>query len=234
MSEHAIGAAQIPHGEGINLDHVAHWLPDLEAGHRALTGLGFITTPYSEQSNRPNPDAPAVPAGAANRCVMLQEGYLEFLTPIGDTDISRELRAGIERYVGLHLMAFGAADAEARHRRFESEGRPLRPLVRLSREIERETGERSTARFSVSRTAPGTMAEGRVQTLTHHTPELLWQPRYVEHPNGITGLRALFVVVSDLAEATARYRDYLRCDPQASGPLQRFPLDRGAIVLLAS
>ena len=72
------------------LDHVAHFVPDLDAAARALEAeglegarggveaLGFAVTPYSEQSTQDGP------AGTANRCVMLGEGYLEFLSPIAD------------------------------------------------------------------------------------------------------------------------------------------------------
>ena len=32
------------------------------------------------------------------------------------------------------------------------------------------------------------MAEGRIQTLTHHTEDAVWQPRWLAHPNGALGL----------------------------------------------
>ena len=35
------------------------------------------------------------------------------------------------------------------------------------------------------------MAEGRIQMLTHHTEDAVWQPRWLAHPNGARGLASL-------------------------------------------
>ena len=67
-----------PPGE-LYLDHVSHFVPDLEAAARVLERLGFAVTPVSIQQTREGP------VGASNRCVMLEEGYLELLTPTHDT-----------------------------------------------------------------------------------------------------------------------------------------------------
>jgi hypothetical protein len=65
------------------------------------------------------------------------------------------------------------------------------------------------------------MPEGRVQLVTHHTPEHLWQARYLGHPNGALALEEVYVVVADLEEATSRYRAYLDLEP---GPWTGAPL----------
>ena len=95
-----------------DIDHLAHFVPDIEAAGVELTTLGFTLTPLSVQSHRLTPDAPLTPAGAANRCVMLRRGYLEFLTATHDTPNAARLRAAIERYTGVHLIAFGVMPPE--------------------------------------------------------------------------------------------------------------------------
>src|SRR5687767_12231229 len=154
----------------------------MDSAGNALKKLGFTLTPFSQQSHRSAPHEPLTPAGAANRCAMLRRGYLEFLTPTGDTDVGRQLTAAINRYVGPHLIAFGTTEPEADYRRLATMGfNPSDPLS-LQREIETPNGS-ANARFTVVRVPPGTMAEGRIQYCRHHTPELLWQSRWLTHAN---------------------------------------------------
>ena len=103
-----------------------------------------------------------MPAGTGNRCVMLRAGYIEFLTPVADTPLAAQLRTAIARYVGVHLIAFGTSDPQSDHARLRHGGfSPLEPVA-LQRQIETPQGT-DTARFTVVRVPPGTMAEGRIQ-----------------------------------------------------------------------
>jgi len=191
------------------LDHIGHWLPDISAGANALRDLGFTVTPFSEQRQLDPETGAEVPAGAGNHCVMLRDGYLEFLTPLADTPIGRELRAGIARYVGVHIAAFAHSDATATSARLAAAGFPQRPVVNLQRAIGQADGTTPTARFSVARSQVGVIAEGRVQFLTHHTPQYLWQDRYVHHANTALGLAGLVFAVADVHADGARYERIL-------------------------
>ena len=115
-------ASQVPAPGELVLDHVAHFVPHVDARAAALEKLGFTLTPFSAQSHRLEPGGPLVPAGTGNRCMMLQHGYLEFLTPTGDTPIANQLRTAIKRYAGAHLVAFGTAAPEADHARLAKSG----------------------------------------------------------------------------------------------------------------
>ena len=220
-----------PEGEKL-LDHIAHWVPDLDAASEPLESLGFVLTPWSEQHASPRPGAPVSPVGSANRCVMLRSGYLEILAPLAPTPIGRELRAGIDRYVGVHLLAFGSSDTRAEQARLGALGFPQRPVVALRREVETEGGGTATLRFTVGRAELGSMAEGRVQFLTHHTPEHLWQARYLGHPNTAEDLAEVWIVVEDLDEAAARYAAYLGLPADRAGPgTAAIRLSRGRVSL---
>jgi len=221
-----------PPDDGIYLDHIAHWVPDLEAAGRVLEGLGFRLTPPTEHTHSPAPGARVEPAGSANRCVMLGKGYLEVLAPTADTAIGRELGDGIRRYVGVHLAAFCVADAAAERDRLAGEGFAQRPTVALERVCTDVQGRADTLRFTVVRPEPGCLAEGRVQFLSHHTPGLLWRPDLLRHPNGVEALTDLLFCVADPDEASGRYRRYLRtpADPVPGGHVLRFA--RGALTIL--
>ena len=222
-------ASQVPAAGSLNLDHVAHFVPHIDATSAALEKLGFTLTPFSQQSHRSEPGGPLAPAGAGNRCVMLERGYLEFLTPTGDTPVSGQLRAAILRYVGAHLVAFGTAAPEADRARLAKGGfSPLDPVA-LQREIDTEQG-RGTARFTVVRVPPGTMAEGRIQFCQHHTPELLWQPRWTRHANRAAGLAGVVLRVADAQEAAQRYARYTGLLAQLSGSVWRVATPRGYLI----
>jgi hypothetical protein len=226
-----IASSQVPAAGALVLDHVGHFVPHVDAASAALERLGFTLTPFSEQSQRAEPGGPLTPAGAGNRCAMLQRGYLEFLTPTGDTPIANQLRTSIKRYVGAHLIAFGTAAAEADHERLKLGAfAPLEPVA-LQREIDTGAG-RGTARFTVVRVAPGTMPEGRIQFCRHHTPDLLWQERWTHHANRATGLAGVILRVADAQEAAQRYARYTGLLAQVSGSVWRIATARGYLVFV--
>lgn len=216
----------------IFVDHIAHWVPDIAPAACAMERLGFVLTPYTEHTNSTAPGEPIRPAGSANHCIMLREGYLEILTPTADTAIGQELRAGIERYTGVHLVAFNCADAQAQRNRLVAEGFDQRPVVDLRRATDTEDGGEGELRFTVIRPVPGAMAEGRIQFLTHHTPDLLWQERWMRHPNTVERLRAVMICVADPDEAAGRFRRYLGRDARPIDNGWLIPCDRGTVVLL--
>ena len=227
-----IAASQVPDPGAVTLDHLAHWVPDIDAASARLEQLGFTLTPYSRQFMPPGPGDEPVPAGTANRCIMLEQGYIEILTAEGDTPNAASLRQGMQRYIGVHLVCFGAADAGETAARLTQHGLPPLAPVHLQRRIGTETGE-GLARFTVLRLPPGVMEEGRIQYCIHHTPELLWQQRWLEHKNGAIGLASVMMLVEKPAEAAKRYERFLgRAGDRIAGNDFAFPLDRGSLTLM--
>ena len=184
----SVANSQVPAPGELTLDHVAYFVPHIDAASDALERLGFCLTPFSAQSHRLEPGGPVVPAGTGNRCVMLERGYLEFLTPIGDTSVATQLRIGIKRYVGVHSIIFGTSAPDDDYARLEKAGFAPLPPIALQREIA-TARDMQIARFTVVRTSPGTMAEGRIQFCQHHTPQWVWQERWVAHPNLAVALK---------------------------------------------
>lgn len=213
------------------LDHVAHFVPHIDAASSALEALGFTLTPFSAHSHRSEPGGPLVPAGAGNRCVMLGRGYLEIVMPTGDTQHAGHLRAAIKRYTGAHLVAFGTATPEADHARIRKAGFDPLPPVSLQRQIGTESGE-GTVRFTVVRVPPGTMPEGRIQFCRQHTPELIWQERWLDHPNRAAALASVILCVADAREAAQRFARYTGLLAQVSGSVWRIDTARGRLLFL--
>ena len=147
----SIAENQRPAPGELYLDHVAHFVPDLGAAARVAESLGFKVTP--ESAHR----AQGAPAGTSNRCIMLEEGYIEILAPTLDTPHAQRVRERMARYDGVHLACFGTPDAETEHQRLAGHGFEPEPLVSLERTL--EGGEK--VRFKVVYVPPAKMPEGR-------------------------------------------------------------------------
>jgi hypothetical protein len=222
---------QRPRPGTLSLDHIAHFVPDIERASAALERLGFTLTPFSLQQHRTRPDGPLEPAGSGNRCAMLRQGYLEFLMPTADTAVAQRMRLAIDRYVGQHLICFGTSESARLHAHLMESGFQPLPPVALQRQIGTETGE-GTARFTVTRVAPEAMPEGRIQIVEHHTPELLWQKRWLTHANGAIALLASMVCVADVEKAADRFAAFAQATARRSKNVAVVqPAGHGAVVL---
>jgi hypothetical protein len=202
------------------LDHVAHFVPDLAAAARIAESVGFVVTP--ESAHR----AQGAPAGTSNRCIMLEQGYIEILAPTLDTPHAERVRRHMARYDGVHLACFGTPDAEAEHRRLAGQGFDPEPLVSLERTLD----DGATVRFRVVYVPPAKMPEGRVQYVEHLTPEQLWKPSFLKHGNGVLGLAAVYVAAQDPAEAAARWARFSGLIPRRERDLVRLDATRGQVV----
>jgi glyoxalase-like protein len=203
------------------LDHVAHFVPHLDAAGRLLEELGFAVTP--ESAHR----AQGEPAGTSNRCVMLGAGYIEILAPTLDTPNAQRVRAHMARYEGVHLACLGTSDAAAEQRRLSDHGFEPEPVVRLERTLDNG----AVARFNVVYVPPEKMPEGRVQYVQQLTPEHLWRAEHLAHDNGVSALEAVYVVAENPAEAAARWARFAGLLPRPQGDLVGLETARGRILI---
>jgi hypothetical protein len=221
---------RLPAGDEIFLDHVGHFVRDGAAASRALARCGFAPTPISIQADSVAPGG-GRPTGTGNVTAMLSRGYLEVLFKTSDTALSRELDAALGRHAGLHLAAFAVADAAKAHQRLAAAGFPVRELARMQRPVETVAGA-SSAAFTIARVEPGVMPEGRIQMLTHHTEQVVWQERWLNHPNTATALIDVVIAVADVEEAVQRFARFTgrAAARTPGGALIR--LDRGGVYLV--
>lgn len=206
------------------LDHVSHFVSDLGAAAKVLEALGFAVTPRSAQRTRDGP------AGTANVCVMLEQGYLEFLAPTADTPGAQRLRDAMQRHRGVHLACFGTPAADEEHARLGRHGFDPLPVLELKRPVG-VGSESHMARFKVVRLPPEAMPEGRIQFVEHLTPEALWQPRYLKHANGVTGLACVFVVADDVVKTAARWARFAALLPRRAGDYVHLATWRGHVLV---
>jgi hypothetical protein len=221
---------QLPAPGQVFLDHIAWMAPDMKIAEGALGRLGLTLTPYSEHANRDPETGRLEAVGTANRLAMLRVGYLEILTPTGkaDTRLSAHVQHCIGRHVGVHLAAFSVADAEAEARRIEQAGFRLEPTAHLRRTVETESGASAEVAFTVVRPSFDQFPEGRTQVLTHHTPEHMWQARYLPADCPYQALAEVAYVVDDPIEVAARFSSFLARPVSGTGGVS-IRLDRGGL-----
>jgi hypothetical protein len=207
---------QKPPAGTLFVDHVSHFVPDLDAAARACEAMGWRVTPTSIQHRG------ETPVGASNRCVMLEEGYLELLSPTHDTPSAQRMRALMASREGVHLVCFGTPDAAGEHRRLQAHGFAPEPLLPLERLV-----AGGKARFTVVRPAADKMPEGRVQFVEQLTPEQLWKPQDVNPLR----LDEVFVVAADPVATAARWAEFAALLPRAEGKCIRLQTARGTIVV---
>jgi glyoxalase-like protein len=224
---------QLPLGDEIFLDHVAHFVRDAQAASRGLARAGFAPTSLSVQTNPDPGGGPPLPTGTGNVTAMLARGYVEALFKTADTPLAHEFETAITRHEGIHLVAFAVADAATAHRRLADRGFQVRPLAEMQRPVD-AGGKPGTAAFTVARLETGEMPEGRMQILTHRTEDMVWQPRWLDHPNGALGLSCVTIAVADVGEAVARFARFTGRAARLSRFGRAIDLDRGCLHVVSA
>lgn len=183
----------------VALDHVGVAGRDLGPLAAAYERLGFMLSPVARQSGRRTPDAPVELFGSGNRCAFLRHGYIELIAVLDPARFANGLDGFLARYAGLHILALAIEDEQANLDRLRRAGVPIAGIAALERPVEPGGPIARFARLPLP-DAP----EGRLQLIRHLTPELVWQPRWMDHPNRAVALEALVLVAASPAETAAR------------------------------
>jgi hypothetical protein len=190
-----------------NLNHVGMAVRDLGDAVRRFEAMGFQLTPYSPHSAAWKPGEPVQPQGSGNRCVMFENDYLEILASEDPARPAARISNFLKRHQGAHILCFNTPRPHDVESRLKGEGIATSGVIPLQREIDTLDGVR-TAKFARIQFAPEQSPEGYIQAAQHLTPQYIYQPRYIVHPNGCTSLRTTFVVTDDLEEFAKKYRRY--------------------------
>jgi catechol 2,3-dioxygenase-like lactoylglutathione lyase family enzyme len=181
-----------------HLDHVGTAVTDLAAAYAIFTRLGFRLTPISHHEGSIEPGQPVQPWGSANHCAMLKRGYLELLG-LTDPTLFNPVEAMLARYQGPHIVAFSSADASATYAELKRRAdyvMPPRDLGRMAA-CGPDLREMRRVAFRLVGIARGHLTQARFQFTEHLTPDLIWQPALLDHPNGAVAVTAAHIVSAD-------------------------------------
>lgn len=179
-----------------SLDHLGWIVTDLFGGAIAWERLGFRLSRISPQMGFTGPNGTLELWASANRCAVLETGYLE-LIGIVDPGRFNPWQTYLARGDSPHIAAFRVTEADMAFPSLMSRVQGFEAPVQRSRmaplglhEDEGEAEMRFRNIFSQDKYWP----EGRFIVIEHQTPEILWQADLLEHPNGARALvEAVFV-----------------------------------------
>lgn len=203
----------------IALDHVGVVTRDIAALATRYERLGFTLTPLARHAD----------GRIGNRCVMLRDSYIELLAVVDPAASSATLERFLARHPGVHILAFSVTDPQAEVARLQRAG-VAGPVVT---HFERSSpgGDSEMARFDLIQLPD--QPEGRFNLVHHQTADLLWQDRFLHHPNNAVSLMAVELTVAEPLATAARLSRLLGC-PAVPGPGQGFSLElaRGRLRLI--
>ncbi|WP_137126865.1 VOC family protein [Roseomonas sp. HF4] len=210
----------------VALDHLGVAARDLAPMAAAYERLGFALSPIAQQSGRRRPDLPVEPWGSGNRCAFLKHGYIELIAILDPALYDNTLNAFLARYRGMHILALAIEDPEANLARMRAAGIDIPGIAWLERPVEAGGPIAKFARLPFP-----DPPEGRVQLIRHLTPELVWNPKWMDHANKAVALEEAILSAREPAETAARLSRLsgLPVEPDpAGGFLLRLPGAAGA------
>jgi hypothetical protein len=203
----------------IGLDHVGVVTRDLAALATQYERLGFTLTPLARHAD----------ARIGNRCAMLRQGYIELLAVVDPAATSATLERFLARYPGVHILAFSVTDLQAEAARLQRAGIAAPAITHFERSV--SDGSSEMARFDLLQLPD--QPEGRFNLVHHLTPDLLWQDRFLHHPNNAVSLLTVELAVAEPIATAARLSRLLGC-PAVPDPVQGVSLEltRGRVRLI--
>ena len=190
----------------LRLDHIGLATRDLERSRQIYERMGFTLSPRSMHSGSTGLNDAIKPWGSGNHLAMLQDGYFELLGLV-DEALPSNVKNMVKKYEGLHVLALRCASAEQTYADLMAAGVSAREPMSLEREalFGPDGDETRRAQFRNIYLDETVFTEARFILIEHRTPEVMWQPHLMQHPNGARSLAGAYLVVDDLGEAAKRY-----------------------------
>jgi len=176
------------------IDHVIVAVDDLERARMAWTRLGFSLTPRGRHLQQ----------GTGNYCIMFARDYIELLGVVDAAQGAGGLDAVLRGGEGLRGVAFATRSGDETAAELERRGLHPTPPRDLTRQLELPEGT-ALPRFKlVSLPSEETPALSSF-ICQHLTPELVRRPQWLVHPNGVTGVAGITVMVEATEPLRAAY-----------------------------
>lgn len=169
------------------LDHVVVIVEDLHRAARSFQDLGFVVTPRSDH-----------PFGTSNRLIVLANCYVELVTvtapaALPDSGFARFAADCLaEGNLGPRIIVIRTHDPEADRRRLQERDIDTSQPLRFGRRARQPDGSEAPVEFV---SVFPEMGSDRFSAFfcQHLTPDQVWHPSTLTHPNGATALTSVEV-----------------------------------------
>ena len=171
------------------VDHCFVLVDDLDAAAARYAALGFTLSPRGLHSEA---------KGSANHTIMFPEDYFELLGLLRPTPLNASRGKKLaEQGQGLHAVACRIGSAEEAAAALADLGIGTNGLGSFERPVPLPDGGSAVAAFSTVVFNAEEVPMGTVFMCEHKTPETVWLPELLEHPNTACGLGAILAASED-------------------------------------
>ncbi len=183
------------------VDHLLTLTDDLDRAAKQFRRVGFTLSPRATHS-------PA--RGSANHTIMLagdgpRAAYFELLGVVAATPANAGRRAALEAHgPGVHGVCGAVADLDAAAPALADRGIGLHNRGDFGRPVPLETGETADAAFANAVVNSEMTPFGILFVCEHRTPDLIWRPALMDHPNGAQSIAGVTAVSADPAATGSR------------------------------
>ncbi len=176
------------------IDHCFALVADLDLAAQRYAALGFTLSPRGLHS---------AAKGSGNHTIMFPKDYVELLGIVHPTELNAPRRQLLQTQgQGLHAIACRVDDAEQASRDLAALGLRTEGFGSFDRPVPLTDGTTGRAAFSIVSFAPDETPRSTVFMCQHKTPETVWLPDLLDHPNTACGLESV-QAVSDHPETEA-------------------------------
>lgn len=168
------------------IDHALIGVEDLEGARETWARLGFTLSPRGRH----------IGWGTANYCIMFPDDYIELLGILDASQFTNNLDRFLEQGEGLLGVAFSCDDAADTARQLREAGIDAADPKDLKRTLESEAGE-ELPRFQLVHLPEGATPGVSSFVVGHLTPEIVWRPEWLRHPNGAVGIESITLAVDE-------------------------------------
>lgn len=191
------------------LDHALVLVDDLDHARDSFAAMGFTVSPRGLHEAK---------RGTANHTIMFRDDYVELLGVLQPTLLNAERRASIAASgYGLHGLAFRITDADAVPDLLAARGVETHTRSDFSRPVPLAGGGEALASFRTHQMQRAQFPIGMAFLCEHLTPELLWQPALLSHPNTATRIAETLAISPDPGRDAALFARNLGYEVQDDG-----------------
>lgn len=189
----------------LGIDHPLILVRDIEAMRARFVALGFTMTPIGRH-----------PWGTSTALAMFDGCLLELMSvydeslidlhPAGDFRFGRLVRDHLAEREGISMQALQSDDAEGDAAIVMARGIPCQGEIAFGRDVTLPDGRRDRTATTLK-----IFHDPQFPRLTNficqqHRPDLIYVPRWMDHPNGVTGICQVTVLAPQALQPLVRKR----------------------------
>jgi catechol 2,3-dioxygenase-like lactoylglutathione lyase family enzyme len=176
------------------IDHVIVAVRDLDRAQLGWTRLGFNLTPRGRHLQK----------GTGNYCIMFERDYLELMGVVDAAQGTSGLDAFLAKGEGLRGLAFATRSGDETAAALARRGLHPTPPSDLTRQLELPEGT-VLPRFKLVSLPPEETPDLSAFVCQHLTPELVRRPQWLIHPNAVSGVIGVTIMVEATEKLRAAY-----------------------------